>query len=117
MPAPFRRLCQRRPIVARKAERDLSRIGWLDYLLMSIGSCLAVYSAGMSIQLASISYFCIVLVLLGSVVSYGVRKLTINSSLIKLDAYLYSAGVVASIFLATELRSLMPDGGFPREMG
>jgi len=103
--------------VARRAERDLSRIGWLDYVLMSIGSCLAVYSAGMSIGLISISYFCIVLVVLGSCVSYGIRQLTIHSPLIKLDAYFYSAGVVASIFLATELRAVMPDGGFPREMG
>lgn len=103
--------------MTKAAERDLSRIGWLDYVLMCIGSCFAVYSAGMSLQLPSISFFCVILVLLGSGVSYGIRKLSIHSPFIKLDAFLYSGGVIASIFLSTELREIMPDGGFPREMG
>ena len=101
----------------QKTDRDLSRIGWLDYVLMSIGSCFAVYSAGMSLQLPSISFFCIFFVLLGACVSYGVRLLTIKSPFIKLDAFLYSAGVISAIFFSTQLRTLMPDGGFPREMG
>jgi hypothetical protein len=103
--------------LANKAERDLSRIGWLDYVLMSVCSCLAVYSAGMSINQPSISYFCVILVLLGAGVSYGVRVLSINSPWIKLDAVFYSAAVIGAIFFSTELRMIMPEGGFPREMG
>jgi len=100
-----------------KSERDLSRIGWLDYVLMSVGSCLAVYSAGMSIQQPTISYFCVILVILGAGVSYAVRVFTINSVWIKFDAFFYSAAVMAAIFFSNDLRGIMPEGGFPREIG
>lgn len=100
----------------KSVERDLSRIGWLDYVLMSLGSCLAVYSAGMSIQLPSVAYFCVVLVIVGTCFSYGVRVLSFKSIFIKFDALFYGAAVICSIFFSSELRALMPDDGFPREI-
>ena len=99
-----------------KAERDLTRIGLLDYVLMSIGSCLAVYSAGMSIQQPSISYFCVLTVIVGAGISYLIRGLTINSVFIKFDALFYSLAVIGAIFFSGELRGIMPEGGFPREI-
>ena len=97
-------------------ERDLSRIGWLDYVLMSLGSCLAVYSAGMSINLPSISYFCVGLVIVGTVVSYAVRVLSFRSIFIKFDALFYGLAVISAIFFSSELRTIMPDDGFPKEI-
>lgn len=98
------------------SERDLSRIGWLDFVLTSVGSCLAVYSAGMSVGSEPIALFCIAFVVVGTLVSYGVRLATLHSPWIKLDAFFYAAGVLGSILFAQELRSIMPDEGFPREM-
>ena len=100
----------------KRVERDLSRIGWLDYVLMCFGSCLAVYSAGMSIQQPPISYFCITLIVLGTIVSYTIRVLTLKSMWIKFDGVFYSVAVIAAIFESTLLRGMMPEGGFPREI-
>ena len=97
-------------------ERDLSRIGWLDYVLMSLGSCLAVYSAGMSIQVPAISYFCVVLVIVGTCFSYGVRVLSFKSIFIKFDALFYGAAIICAVFFSADLRMLMPEDGFPREI-
>ncbi len=99
-----------------RAERDLSRIGILDYVLMSLGSCLAVHSAGLSIQQPAISYYCVVLVILGTCVSYGIRVASIRSPFIKFDALFYGVGVVCSIVFSNELRTMMPEDGFPREI-
>ena len=102
--------------MAKAQERDLSRIGWLDYLLMGICSCLAVYSGGMSIEQPMIGLFSVGLVLIGTLTSYIIRIQLLKSQFIKWDGLLYSAAVISSIYFAGPLAQLMPEGGFPREI-
>jgi len=70
--------------MAKAQERDLSRIGWLDYLLMGICSCLAVYSGGMSIEQPMIGLFSVGLVLIGTLTSYIIRIQLLKSQFINL---------------------------------
>ncbi|MDR3688661.1 MAG: transglutaminase domain-containing protein [Fimbriimonas sp.] len=88
----------------------------MDYVLMGVCSCLAAYSGGMSVQSHQIGYFSVSLVVVGTIVSYFIRLRTLNTSVIKWDGYIYSGVVVASIYFGRDLGSLMPEGGFPREI-
>jgi len=99
-----------------RGERDLSRIGVIDYLLMTIGACLAAFSGGMAIQSMPLALFGVQWVVLGAVVSYGVRALALRSPLIKLDSVLYPIAVLCAFIFQRQLNSIMPDGGFPREL-
>ncbi len=102
--------------MAKKQERDLSRIGWLDYFLTAIGSCLAVYSGGMSIQQPTVGYFSVALVIVGTLTSYLIRIQIIRSPIIKLDGFIYSIAVICAIYFSADLSTLMPENGFPREI-
>lgn len=96
--------------------RDLSRIGWLDYLLMTIGSCLAGYSGGMAIGEPSISWFVVEWTVVGSLISYLIRRFFIGSPMLKVDGILYGLVVVVSFIFRMDLQRLMPLGGFPFEV-
>jgi len=102
--------------LAKAIERDLSRIGWLDYLLTAIGSCLAVFSGGMSINEPLLGFFAVGLIVTGTLASYLIRVRTLESKFIKWDGLIYSCGVIAAIYFSPQLNGMMPDGGFPREI-
>ncbi len=93
-----------------------ARLGWLDYLLTAIGSMLAVYSAGMSIDTPAIGYFCGALIILGTLCSYGIRVLAGSSKLIRADGPIYAIAAIGAIVGAPALMTLLPSGGFPLQM-
>lgn len=97
-------------------QKDLSRIGSIDYLLMTLGCCLAVFSGGLSISEPSIALFNVQFVLLGAIFSYVVRKIGLRSRIIRIDGVLYTAALLATYIFRVELNQVMPDGGFPREV-
>lgn len=97
-------------------QRDLSRMGSIDYLLMTIGSCLAAFSGGMSISQPEIAWFNIQLILVGAFTSIVVRKLALRTWLVKIDGALYALALVGTFYFRADLNALMPDGGFPREV-
>jgi transglutaminase-like putative cysteine protease len=98
------------------AQRDLSRIGWLDYLLMTIGSCLAGYSGGMAINEPGISWFVVQWTLAGGLFSYLMRRALIQAPAIKIDGLFYGIVVVATFIFRSRLQTVMPAGGFPFEL-
>jgi transglutaminase-like putative cysteine protease len=102
--------------VTRTGNKDLSRIGAIDYLLMTAGSCLAAYSGGMSILQPSISLFVIAGIVLGAITSYCVRMTLLRSPVIRLDGWLYTCGVACAFAFGAQLQGLMPENGFPVEL-
>lgn len=102
--------------MTRTGERDLSRIGSIDYMLMTAGSCLAAFSGGMAIQQPSVAAFTMVAIVGGALTSYLIRTLFLSNPLIKLDGYLYSAGVLAAFVFGAQLQVLMPEGGYPLDV-
>jgi transglutaminase-like putative cysteine protease len=102
--------------VTPSPQRDLSRIGLIDYLLMTLGSCLAGYSGGMAINEPSISWFVVQWILIGAAVSYVIRSLALRAKFIRVDGILYGLIVVGTFFMRTDLQTIMPKGGFPFEV-
>ncbi|RYG32192.1 hypothetical protein EON81_21200, partial [bacterium] len=96
--------------------RDRSRIGLLDFLLMGIGSSLAVWSAGQSIQDTDISWFYVRLVVFGTVTSYLVRTAFKDQKILGLDGILYALAAAGSVYYAGALNTNLPGDPFPREL-
>ncbi|WP_227625041.1 DUF4129 domain-containing transglutaminase family protein [Fimbriimonas ginsengisoli] len=80
---------------------------------MTLGSCLAGYSGGMSAGLPTVGIFVAVGIIIGAVVSYAVRVSLIRSPVIKLDGWLYTCCVLSAFAFGNRLQGLMPEGGFP----
>lgn len=97
-------------------QRDLSRIGIIDYLLMTFGCCLAGYSGGMAINEPSISWFVIQWILIGAATSYVIRSMALRAKFIRVDGFLYGLIVILSFAMRTDLQTVMPAGGFPFEV-
>ncbi len=97
-------------------QRDLSRIGVIDYLLMTLGSCLAGFSGGMAISEPSISWFVVTWIAVGAAVGFVIRSLALRAKFIRVDGVLYGLAVVASFVLRSDLQTIMPQGGFPIEV-
>lgn len=97
-------------------ERDLSRMGPIDFGLMGLGTCLAAYSGGMAIDQPAISWFAIAFIVVGTLVSYFARTALLKSSTIKIDGFLYAAGLTAAFVFGNSLQGLLPGEGFPREV-
>lgn len=97
-------------------QRDLSRIGIIDYLLMTFGSCLAGYAGGMAINEPSISWFVVQWILIGAATSYVIRSMALRAKFIRVDGFLYGLIVIATFAMRTDLQTVMPAGGFPFEV-
>jgi len=96
--------------------RDLSKINTIDFLLMSAGSALAAYSAGQSIRETGISMFFVGLIVLGTLFSFGMRKLLENSPFLKLDGWLYAGVLLFTIIQMEPLNESLPGEPFPRPL-
>jgi transglutaminase-like putative cysteine protease len=97
-------------------QRDLSRIGIIDYLLMTFGSCLAGYSGGMAINEPTISWFVVQWILIGAATSYFIRSMALRAKFIRVDGFLYGLIVILSFAMRNDLQTIMPAGGFPFEV-
>lgn len=98
------------------SQRDLSRINALDYVLMTLGCCLAGYSGGMAISEQSISWFVVQWILIGSAISYAIRSIALKAKFIRVDGLLYGLVVVGTFVIRQDLQRIMPQGGFPFEV-
>jgi transglutaminase-like putative cysteine protease len=102
--------------LTRTVNRSGARLGWLDYLLTAIGSVLAIYSAGMSIDTPEIGFFCAGLIVLGTLCSYTVKVFAGSSKLVRLDGPMYAIAAIGAIYFAAPLMGLLPVGGFPSQL-
>src|SRR5580658_1136391 len=98
--------------MTRSGERDLSRIGGLDYALMTVGSCLAALSGSLALQEVNLGIFAILGIVLGTTASYGIRVALLKSKFIKADGFLYAIAIICGFAFAPQLCQIMPDGGF-----
>lgn len=99
-----------------RTRKDNSRLGALDYMLMSVGSSLALYCGAMSVTMETLARQSVVGVCVGTAFSLLLRRLLANKKIIRIDALLYGICVVSAIVFATRLNALLPDGGFPRDV-
>ncbi|RYG49569.1 DUF4129 domain-containing protein [bacterium] len=88
----------------------------LDFLLMGVGSSLAVWSAGQSIQNVDISWFYVRLVVFGTITSYLVRSAFRGQKLLGFDGILYALAAAGSVYYANALNTTLPGDTFPREL-
>ncbi|RYG25039.1 transglutaminase domain-containing protein [bacterium] len=96
--------------------RDQSRLNFIDYVLMGLGSALAAYTAGMSIGRADTAQFLAMGVVLGTALSYFVRTLLGSTAVVKVDGILYAAAIVCAVIGFPVLNSLLPEEGFARDV-
>ncbi len=97
--------------------RSGGKLGLLDYVLTAIGSALAVYSGGMSVDKPSIGLFCGGLILIGTLFSYLVRTVYGSSKMVGIDGFLYAGAALATVIFSPALSGMLPDGGFAPSMG
>lgn len=97
-------------------KRDFSGLGFIDYALMSVGTALAVWSAGMAIGQESIALFSSSLVIAGTAISFLVRTLSRGRNWTAADSVLYPAAGISAAVFSTFLQSIMPEGGFPKDL-
>src|SRR5687768_11650444 len=98
--------------VLNTKKRDFSGLGLIDYSLMSIGTALACWSAGMAIAQPQIGIFSASLVLAGTVFSYLMRVLGRGRKWLIVDGLLYAATGIGTFIFSASLQRLMPEGGF-----
>lgn len=96
--------------------RDQSRLNFIDYALMGLGSCLAAYTAGMAIGHEDTAQFLATGVILGTALSYLVRTLLGSTSVVKVDGILYAAAIVCAVIGNPVLNGFLPDEGFGRDV-
>lgn len=96
--------------------RDQSRLNLIDYALMGLGSCLAAYTAGMSISREDTAQFLATGVLLGTALSYLVRSFLGNTAVVRVDGILYAAAIGCAIVGSPVLNGYLPDEGFARDV-
>jgi len=96
------------------AWRD-SRLGFVDYLLAGIASCLAAFSAGSGLNDPEVAYFFMILAVTGTALAYVIQRF-IPQRLAMVDGFLYAGfGVLAFVYRAA-LNGFVPGGGFPETL-
>ncbi len=99
-----------------RRNRDQSRLNLIDYGLMGFGSCLSAYTAGMSIGREDTAQFLAMGVLFGTALSYVVRTLFGNTSVVKVDGILYAAAIGCAVVGFQTLNGFLPEEGFARDV-
>jgi len=102
--------------VKSSRRKDNSGLGPLDYGLMAIGNCFAVFSAGMAIGIPEVAQFFVCAILFGTAVSLLIRASFGNSKLVMIDSFLYALVALTAVFATPALNSILPGGGFQQEV-
>ncbi len=83
---------------------------------MGLGSCLAAYTAGMSIGREDTAQFLATGVLVGTALSYLVRTLLGSTAVVKVDGILYAAAIGCAVVGFPTLNGFLPEDGFVRDV-
>jgi transglutaminase-like putative cysteine protease len=102
--------------IQRRTRKDQTSFGSLDYLLMSVGTCFAVYSAGVSVGAVECGRIFVVMVLCGSAVSLAVRRWVPSDRIIGLDAFFYTVATFSAVVFNGSLNQLLPAEGIPTDV-
>lgn len=102
--------------LGKSEPKDRSRINTLDFLLMSIGSALAAYSAGMAVSSPEVGFYFMRLIAVGTLFSWLVRRFLGNSWLVRTDGILYTALGIFVVSQTVMLNEILPGDPFPRPL-
>lgn len=90
--------------------------GWFDSLLMMVAAVLALYSSGVSVANQSLAVFLSALAVAAGFVGYGIGGKLEGKPISQWDGWIVAfLGLIALPF-TLDLNSLLPDGGFPRQL-
>ncbi len=99
----------------KKAKHQAFHLGWLDFSLSALASCLAVFSVGMGLRIPEISWFLCGWIAVGTVVSFVLCRL-VPERYTWVSGLLYSMVSVGSVAYVQTLNSWLPKGGFPIQL-
>lgn len=99
----------------KRPKRDTFKLGWPDFCLSALASCLAVFSAGMGLRVQEVYWFLGGWIILGTLVSYGLSRV-IPEKHTWVGGLLYSMMAIASVMYSQPLNSILPMGGFPYQL-
>ncbi|MCC7230768.1 MAG: transglutaminase domain-containing protein [Fimbriimonadaceae bacterium] len=94
---------------------DLHPSGF-DFVLTGLSGVMTAYSVGMSVGNTIAGNTFIVLTLLGTWISFALVKSWRSPKLIRLNGFLYTAGVLSAFFLARPLCEMFPDNPFKAQI-
>lgn len=99
----------------KRIRKQTFQLGWLDFSLSALASCLAVYSVGMGLRIPEVSWFFVGWIALGTLVSYGLSRV-IPDRHAWVGGLIYSLASVGSVAFVQTLNSWLPKGGFPLQL-
>lgn len=88
----------------------------IDYILTAFYSCLALYGAGVGISNIPLALMLMGLCIVGSAVSYLIVSKDKTGKIGSVSGIAYALSAAAVIFFIVPLNSLLPGGGFPKEL-
>jgi transglutaminase-like putative cysteine protease len=88
----------------------------IDYALMWLMSCLAIYSCGRAVASDEVGMFGMAFVTLGSVFSFLFRKFVFNARVLRLDGPIYAIVCIVAFTLARKLNVIFAEDTFPQTL-
>lgn len=95
--------------------REPFKLGWMDFGLSALASCLAVYSIGMGLRVPEVSWFFCGWIATGTVISFVVSRVMPERHT-WVSGILYSVMAISSVAYAPSLNAILPKGGFPIQL-
>lgn len=95
--------------------RDVFRLGWLDFSLSALASCLAVFAAGMGLRQVEVAWFLIGIILVGTISSFLITRI-LPERFAWISGMIYSIVAVGAVVYVQPLNAMLPKGGFPAQL-
>ena len=95
--------------------KDVFRLGWLDFSLSALASCLAVFAVGMGLRQVEVAWFLIGIILTGTVCSFVITRF-VPDRLAWISGLVYTAVAIACVIYVQPLNAMLPKGGFPIQL-
>ncbi len=103
-------------IVLRQAQRTVSELNWLDYVLAAIGTALPLNSVGIALARPTLGILFVSLSLVGIAISYAIHVLGFSKQKTRWDALLYVIIALVALYGSRALNRFLPDEGFPQDL-
>ncbi|MBX3119357.1 MAG: DUF4129 domain-containing protein [Fimbriimonadaceae bacterium] len=103
-------------IVLRQAQRTVSELNWLDYVLAALGTALPLNSVGIALSRPTLGLVFVSASLGGILISYIIHILGFSKQRTRWDAVLYIVIALVAIYGSRAFNNFLPDEGFPRDL-
>lgn len=95
--------------------KDVFRLGWLDFSLSALASCLAVFSVGMGLRQVDVAWFLIAFIVVGTFISFLITRV-LPERLAWISGMVYSVVAILCVIYVQPLNAMLPMGGFPAQL-